>query len=96
MSLLFLAIYADRRHYSDRGFEDPAAVLWMTMLAIQSLPYAATVVTAVDQRRSRMRNKSDDAPAPQRLTDRRQPNASNDPVTRPRRREATFRRLSRD
>ena len=30
----------------DRGFDDPAATLWMTMLAIQSLPYLATVVTA--------------------------------------------------
>ena len=29
-----------------RGFEDPAATLWMVMLTIQSLPYAATVVTA--------------------------------------------------
>jgi len=28
------------------GFSDPAAVLWMTMLAVQSLPYAASVVTA--------------------------------------------------
>jgi hypothetical protein len=30
----------------DRGFDDPAATLWMTMLAIQSLPYVATVTTA--------------------------------------------------
>jgi exo-beta-1,3-glucanase (GH17 family)/cellulose synthase/poly-beta-1,6-N-acetylglucosamine synthase-like glycosyltransferase len=30
----------------NRGFEDPAATLWMTMLIIQSLPYAATVATA--------------------------------------------------
>ena len=30
----------------DRGFEDPAAMLWMVMLVIQSLPYAATVATA--------------------------------------------------
>lgn len=29
-----------------RGFDDPAATLWMTMLAIQSLPYAATFITA--------------------------------------------------
>jgi exo-beta-1,3-glucanase (GH17 family)/cellulose synthase/poly-beta-1,6-N-acetylglucosamine synthase-like glycosyltransferase len=29
-----------------RGFEDPAAMLWMIMLIIQSLPYAATVATA--------------------------------------------------
>lgn len=29
-----------------RGFDDPAATLWMVMLTIQSLPYLATVVTA--------------------------------------------------
>jgi hypothetical protein len=28
------------------GLEDPAATLWMVMLAVQSLPYAATVATA--------------------------------------------------
>ncbi|HEV2561605.1 MAG TPA: glycosyltransferase family 2 protein [Rhizomicrobium sp.] len=31
----------------DRGFDDPASSLWMVMLAIQSMPYAATVITAV-------------------------------------------------
>ncbi len=31
----------------DRGFDDPAAMLWMVMLTIQSMPYAATVITAV-------------------------------------------------
>jgi hypothetical protein len=30
----------------DRGFEDPAVSLWMVMLGVQSLPYAATFVTA--------------------------------------------------
>ena len=30
----------------DRGFEDPAASLWMVMLGVQSLPYLATMVTA--------------------------------------------------
>jgi exo-beta-1,3-glucanase (GH17 family)/cellulose synthase/poly-beta-1,6-N-acetylglucosamine synthase-like glycosyltransferase len=29
-----------------RGFDDPAATLWTIMLAIQSLPYAATLTTA--------------------------------------------------
>jgi len=43
MSLLFLAIGT---MIYDRGFDDPAATLWMTMLAIQSLPYVATVTTA--------------------------------------------------
>jgi hypothetical protein len=31
----------------DRTFESPAVMLWMTMLAIQATPYAATVATAV-------------------------------------------------
>jgi cellulose synthase/poly-beta-1,6-N-acetylglucosamine synthase-like glycosyltransferase/exo-beta-1,3-glucanase (GH17 family) len=30
-----------------RGFDDPAVILWMVMLAIQTMPYAATAVTAV-------------------------------------------------
>jgi hypothetical protein len=30
----------------DRGFEDPAVTLWMVMLGVQSLPYAATFATA--------------------------------------------------
>jgi hypothetical protein len=30
-----------------RGFDDPAAILWMVMLAIQTMPYAATTVVAV-------------------------------------------------
>jgi exo-beta-1,3-glucanase (GH17 family)/cellulose synthase/poly-beta-1,6-N-acetylglucosamine synthase-like glycosyltransferase len=30
----------------DRGFEDPAVSLWMVMLGVQSLPYAATFLTA--------------------------------------------------
>ncbi|HEY1876596.1 MAG TPA: glycosyltransferase family 2 protein, partial [Rhizomicrobium sp.] len=30
----------------DRGFQDPAASLWMVMLGVQSLPYLATMVTA--------------------------------------------------
>jgi hypothetical protein len=29
-----------------RGFDDPAAALWMVMLLVQSLPFAATVYTA--------------------------------------------------
>jgi hypothetical protein len=28
------------------GLDDPAAILWMVMLSVQSLPYAATVTTA--------------------------------------------------
>jgi hypothetical protein len=30
----------------DRGFQDPAVMLWMVMLGVQALPYAATMVTA--------------------------------------------------
>ncbi len=30
----------------DRGFQDPAVSLWMVMLGVQALPYAATMVTA--------------------------------------------------
>jgi hypothetical protein len=30
----------------DRGFEDDAVTLWMVMLGVQSLPYAATFITA--------------------------------------------------
>ncbi len=33
-------------------YEDPAALLWMVMLGVQSLPYAATIVTAVLSARS--------------------------------------------
>ena len=33
--------------FGDRWYESPAVMLWMTMLAIQATPYAATVVTAV-------------------------------------------------
>ncbi|HEX3653077.1 MAG TPA: glycosyltransferase family 2 protein [Rhizomicrobium sp.] len=41
-----------------RGFDDPAAILWMCMLAIQSLPYLATMVTAVMSARSNAREKA--------------------------------------
>jgi exo-beta-1,3-glucanase (GH17 family)/cellulose synthase/poly-beta-1,6-N-acetylglucosamine synthase-like glycosyltransferase len=30
-----------------RGFEDPAAELWMVMLTVQMLPYASTIATAI-------------------------------------------------
>jgi len=45
-TLFGLCIAAILAMVFDRGFEDPAATLWMTMLIIQSLPYAATVATA--------------------------------------------------
>jgi len=33
--------------FSVHGYDDPAALLWMIMLTVQSLPYLATVVTAI-------------------------------------------------
>ena len=46
ITLLGLLIVAEIAMVFNRGFEDPAATLWMVMLLIQSLPYLATVVTA--------------------------------------------------
>ncbi len=46
-TLLGLCILALISMALGRGFEDRAAMLWMLMLLIQSLPYAATVATAV-------------------------------------------------
>jgi cation transporter-like permease len=47
VTLLGLCILALISMVTGRGFEDRAAMLWMVMLLIQSLPYAATVATAV-------------------------------------------------
>ena len=44
--LLVLLIAAMVSMGFDRGFQDPAVSLWMVMLGIQSIPYAATFVTA--------------------------------------------------
>ncbi len=51
----------------DRGFEDPAATLWMTMLVIQSLPYGATIAAAWASARSYGRKSRSGAfiPGPQ-------------------------------
>jgi exo-beta-1,3-glucanase (GH17 family)/cellulose synthase/poly-beta-1,6-N-acetylglucosamine synthase-like glycosyltransferase len=46
MSLLALLVLAIVAMFVVRGFDDPAATLWMFMLAIQSLPYLATILTA--------------------------------------------------
>ncbi len=46
LTLLGLCSLAVLAMMFDRGFDDPAATLWMTMLAIQALPYVATLVTA--------------------------------------------------
>jgi exo-beta-1,3-glucanase (GH17 family)/cellulose synthase/poly-beta-1,6-N-acetylglucosamine synthase-like glycosyltransferase len=45
----------------DRGFVDPAVELWMVMLGVQSLPYAATLATATI---SALSNRKDEALAP--------------------------------
>jgi cellulose synthase/poly-beta-1,6-N-acetylglucosamine synthase-like glycosyltransferase len=47
-TVLFLAcVLAFCSMINEHTFESPAVMLWMTMLAIQAMPYAATVVTAV-------------------------------------------------
>jgi hypothetical protein len=45
-TLLVLLIAAMISMAFDRGFEDPAVSMWMVMLGVQSLPYAATFFTA--------------------------------------------------
>ncbi len=45
-TLLTLLIAAMISMAFDRGFEDPAVSMWMVMLGVQSLPYAATFFTA--------------------------------------------------
>jgi hypothetical protein len=45
-ALLVLLIAAMISMAFDRGFEDPAVSMWMVMLGVQSLPYAATFFTA--------------------------------------------------
>jgi hypothetical protein len=45
-SLLVLLTAAMISMAFDRGFEDPAVSMWMVMLGVQSLPYAATFFTA--------------------------------------------------
>jgi len=45
-ALLGLLLVAMVSMAFDRGFQDPAVTLWMVMLGVQSLPYAATFATA--------------------------------------------------
>jgi hypothetical protein len=45
-TLLVLLIAAMISMAFDRGFEDPAVSMWMVMLGVLSLPYAATFFTA--------------------------------------------------
>lgn len=44
--LLVLLLAAMVSMAFDRGFQDPAVTLWMVMLGVQALPYAATFATA--------------------------------------------------
>ena len=44
--LLALLLAATVSMGFDRGFQDPAVTLWMVMLGVQSVPYAATFATA--------------------------------------------------
>ena len=46
----------------DRGFEDPAIAMWMVMLGIQALPYAATFFTATVSALSNQKPASTVAP----------------------------------
>jgi exo-beta-1,3-glucanase (GH17 family)/cellulose synthase/poly-beta-1,6-N-acetylglucosamine synthase-like glycosyltransferase len=45
-ALLALLLIAMISMVFDRGLMDPAAMLWMVMLGVQSIPYAATFLTA--------------------------------------------------
>ncbi len=51
--LAILSVFATGR------YDDPAAWLWIVMLAVQSLPYAATIVTAVLSARSLAKDRTD-------------------------------------
>jgi cellulose synthase/poly-beta-1,6-N-acetylglucosamine synthase-like glycosyltransferase/exo-beta-1,3-glucanase (GH17 family) len=46
-TLLALCLILIASVVTTRSYEDPAAVLWTIMLAVQALPYLATVVTAI-------------------------------------------------
>jgi hypothetical protein len=67
-ALLTLLLLAMISMGFDRGFQDPAASLWMVMLGIQSLPYLATLVTARISARSNRARPGMPAPAPAGLS----------------------------
>jgi exo-beta-1,3-glucanase (GH17 family)/cellulose synthase/poly-beta-1,6-N-acetylglucosamine synthase-like glycosyltransferase len=46
----------------NHGFDNPGSALWMTMLAVQCLPYAATVATAAISAMSNARRRRPSAP----------------------------------
>jgi hypothetical protein len=57
-TLLMLGAFAVAAVLLDRGFDDPAALLWTCMLAIQTLPYLATVITAIMSALANLRKRS--------------------------------------
>jgi exo-beta-1,3-glucanase (GH17 family)/cellulose synthase/poly-beta-1,6-N-acetylglucosamine synthase-like glycosyltransferase len=57
-ALLVLGIMAIVGMGFARGFDDPPAALWMGVLAIQTLPYLATVLTAIVSARSNAPKRS--------------------------------------
>jgi hypothetical protein len=62
--LLGLLLVAMISMLFDRGLTDPAVTLWMVMLAVQSLPYAATFMTAsVSAESNRSAEATPQAPA---------------------------------
>ncbi len=59
--LLTLLVMAMFSMAFDRGFQDPAVTMWMVMLGVQSIPYAATMITAKIS--AQANRKADIAPA---------------------------------
>ena len=59
--LLTLLVMAMISMAFDRGFQDPAVTMWMVMLGVQSIPYAATMITAKIS--AQANRKADIAPA---------------------------------
>ncbi len=51
-ALFALCLLAIVSLFATGRYDDPSALLWMVMLGVQSLPYAATIVTAVLSARS--------------------------------------------
>lgn len=47
IALLTLLLWSIFATYEVRGLDDPSAIVWMAMLAIQALPYAATLAMAI-------------------------------------------------
>jgi len=56
-TLLVFGVLAILSVFSTGRLDDPAALLWIVMLTVQCLPYAATVVTAVLSARANAKNR---------------------------------------